>query len=537
MSWWGRLEKKVKEQSEAVTVLIITVNSILPDAKGNEYKVVNNIKSGGFGQVFLCERLTDGKHFALKTMLNAFPTEDEYNAFQNEINTAITIKDKNVISYEYMHDGSTFKEFPPYIIMEYAAQGTLRQLLDERMKQKELYSNEELTQMFLQLAYGMKCINDVLVHRDVKPENILINEGVLKISDFGLAKYVESTTRNITFKGFGTRQYSAPEAWTNGKNTLQMDIYSMGIIFYELATLQYPYIVEKDNYMEAHLYGAIENPTIHNSNLAPNIVSVINKMLQKPLGKRFSSWQDIIDILNADRTEKTHNQEIIKLVQAAVQIQNETDNAMQKKQAEDERKKKEREIYIKKIMSYFEREIIGGFKEFAEMYNSQYASGQMEVDTRDFNVGWGENSICIKMPFYQSFKITISVLQNEDFQEFVRYEYHGSVRIPVTKKTTYPMCKGKKILAWGKVEDNSKYGYNILLLENNDDEYGDWYILYNTNSGINKRPRQEPFAFSDTELAKEIRHIDSTYIYSSLVEEYNLGRFQELISKVQLRPM
>ena len=97
-------------------------------------------------------------------MLNAFPTEDEYNAFQNEINTAITIKDKNVISYEYMHDGSTFKEFPPYIIMEYAAQGTLRQLLDERMKQKELYSNEELTQMFLQLAYGMKCINDVLVH-------------------------------------------------------------------------------------------------------------------------------------------------------------------------------------------------------------------------------------------------------------------------------------------------------------------------------------------------------------------------------------
>ena len=72
--------------------MIITVNSILPDAKGNEYKVVNNIKSGGFGQVFLCERLTDGKHFALKTMLNAFPTEDEYNAFQNEINTAITIK-------------------------------------------------------------------------------------------------------------------------------------------------------------------------------------------------------------------------------------------------------------------------------------------------------------------------------------------------------------------------------------------------------------------------------------------------------------
>lgn len=517
--------------------MIITVNSILPDEKGNEYKIIDNIKSGGFGQVFLCERLTDGKQFALKTMLNTFPSKDEYNAFQNEINTAKTIKNENVIAYEYMHDGSTFKEYSPYIIMEYATQGTLRQLLDERIKKQELFSNEELLQMFLQLANGMKSINDVLVHRDVKPENVLINKNVLKISDFGLAKYVEATTRNITFKGFGTPKYYAPEAWTNDKNTLQMDIYSMGIIFYELATLQYPYIVKQDNYMEAHMYGAIKNPTLYNSNLAPKLVSVINKMLQKPLGKRFSSWQDIIDILNAGRIDNTQNQEIIKLVQAAVQIQNETDNAIQKKQVEDEKKKKERDIYVKKIMAYFEREIISGFKEFAEVYNSQYASGQMEVDTRDFKLGWGGNSISIKMPFYQKFIVTIEVLDQDNFEEFIGYEYYGGLRFPTSKKSTYPTCKGKKVLAWGKVEDNSKYGYNILLLENKEDEYGDWYILYNTNSGLNRKPRKEPFAFSATELPKEIKLIDATHIYDSVVEEYNLVRFQELITKVQLRPL
>ena len=107
----------------------------------------------------------------------------------------------------------------------------------------------------------------------------------------------------------------------------------------------------------------------------------------------------------------------------------------------------------------------------------------------------------------------------------------------MAKKSTYPICKGKKVLAWGKVEDNSKYGYNILLLENKEDEYGNWYILHNTNSGLNRNPRPEPFAFSDAELPREIKLIETTHIYSSIVEEYNLERFQELIAKVQLRPL
>lgn len=517
--------------------MIITINSILPDDKGNQYKIVNAIKPGGFGQVFLSERLNDGKLFAIKTMLNVFPSVEEYNAFQNEIETAKTIHSQNVIKYEYMHDGSEFEGYPPYIIMEYAIQGTLKQLLEERRKERALFSNEELIQMFLQLARGMREINSVLIHRDIKPENILINENLLKISDFGLAKYVESTTRMVTFKGYGTRLYCAPEAWNNEKNTLQMDIYSMGIVFYELATLNYPYIVKNDNYMEVHLYAPVENPLKFNSQLSPNIVSVINKMLQKPRSKRFATWQEVIDILSAGSVDSAQNQELVKLVQAAVQIQNETDNAIQKKQVEEERKKKERENHIKKIMAYFEREIISGFIEFADIYNSQYASGRMEVDTRDFKQEWGGNSFVIKMPFYQTFKVTIDVLDQDDFQEFVGYETYGSLRFPMAKKSTYPTCKGKKVLAWGKVEDNSKYGYNILLLENKEDECGDWYILYNTNSGLSRKSRQEPFAFSDTELPREIKLIDTTHIYSSIVEEYNLERFQELIAKVQLRPI
>ena len=292
--------------------------------------------------MFLCERIQDKKMFALKTMLNVFPSQDEYNAFQNEINTARVIHNENVIEYEYMHDGNTFSEYPPYIIMEYASQGTLQNILEQRRDKKEFFSNDELTQMFLQLSKGMECINSVLVHRDIKPDNILINDDVLKISDFGLAKYVEATTRNVTFKGFGTRQYCAPEVWKNEKNTLQMDIYSMGIVFYELATLQYPYMVQTGDYMDAHLYGAVDNPLKYNPQISVSIVSLLNKMLQKPRSKRFSSWKEIIDLLEAGDNRGKQNDEIAKLVQIAIQKQNESDTAFQNKEAEEAKKKKEK---------------------------------------------------------------------------------------------------------------------------------------------------------------------------------------------------
>ena len=510
--------------------MIITIDSVLPDDKSNQYKVIRNISSGGFGQVFLCERLQDKKVFALKTMLNVFPSQDEYNVFQNEINTARTIHNQNVIEYEYMHDGSTFKEYPPYIIMEYASQGTLENILKQRRIKKEFFSNDELIQMFLQLSKGMECINSLLVHRDIKPENILINENMLKISDFGLSKYIEATTRNVTFKGFGTSQYCAPEVWKNEHNTIQIDIYSMGIVFYELATLQYPYDVQVGNYKNAHLYGAVENPLKYNPQILPSIVSILNKMLQKPRSKRFSTWQEIIDLLKTGESMTKQNNDIVKLVQIAVQKQNETDIAFQKIEAENEKKKIVRENYVKMIMSYFDREIISEFKEFANIYNSQYASGKMEVDTRNFKLTQEENTINIKMPKYQKFKVTIEALDPDKFEIMKAYDFFGQMRSPVFKKSTYPTCRGRKVLAWGKLEDDFNCGYNILLLENEEDEYGDWFILYNVNSGLNNNPRREPFAFSTAELPREIKLIDTTHIYSSTLEEYNLDRFQQLIT-------
>ena len=517
--------------------MIITIGSVLPDDKGNEYKILRNIKSGGFGQVFLCERLKDKEKFALKTMLSVFPASEEYNAFQNEMNLAKSINNENANKYEFMHDGRVFDKYTPYIIMEFANQGSLNDLIKKKRISKTFFTNDELDSMFLQLARGMAHINSVLVHRDIKPDNILIKDNVLKITDFGLAKYSEAATRSITFKHYGTEPYCAPEVWRNEKNTIAMDIYSMGIVFYELATLNYPYNVKDGNYMEAHLYAPVENPTRFNSVIPPNMVSVIYKMLQKPQSKRFSNWQEIIDILNNGNALGTRDSKIVALVQSAVKMQNETDMAIQRKQTEEEKQRKEWNDHVKNIMSYFNNEILSTLKEYAEIYNSQYASGKIVFNLNHFDITAEKNTVTIKMPRIQTITIELSVVNPNATKEIIGYSNINGISRPTATKHFQPQYRGKKVLAWGKIEDNFNVGYNILLLENKVDGYGDWFIMYNTNSGFNKSPRPEPFAFSEKELPKEINYIDATHIYISKIEKYNIERFQELIARGQVRPI
>lgn len=517
--------------------MIITIDNVLPDDKGNEYKVVRSIKSGGFGQVFLCERIGDKKKFALKTMLNVFPTPEEYIAFQNELNLAKKINAENTITYEFMHDGKILKEYPPFIIMEFADQGSLNDLIKQKRMSNTFFTNDELYNMFLQLSLGMEHVNSILVHRDIKPDNILIKDNVLKITDFGLAKYSEATTRNVTFKGYGTAPYCAPEVWRNEKNTIAMDIYSMGIVFYELATLNYPYEIIAGNYEEAHLYTAVENPIRFNSSIAPNLVSVINRMLQKPKSKRFSNWQEIIDILNKGNKLGASDNKMLSLVQSAVEMQNATDNARQRKEAEEAKKRKEWWDHVKNIMFHFDNEILNPLREYTEIYNSQYASGQIVFNSANFDLAEEKNIITIKMPNFQTITITLSVLDPEAYKKTIGYTISYGIRTPTATRYSHPTCRGKKVLAWGKIEDNHSQGYNILLLDNKIDEYGDWFIMYNTNSGFNRDPRPEPFAFSEKELPKEINYIDATHIYISNIEKYNIDRFQELIALGQLRSM
>ncbi|MCD1260570.1 serine/threonine-protein kinase [Paenibacillus athensensis] len=219
------------------------------DGSGNEYSVGKILGHGGFGFVYEIQRKQDNMVFALKTLPSDFASIEAYQSFINESQMAMKVSHSNTINYIYVHDGKELSNLPPYIIMEYANQGTLLDMINNQKNTGEFFTNELLKMYFSQLIDGMEHINSVVVHRDIKPDNILVHDGVLKVADFGLSKVSNEHTRQLTFKGIGHIKYMAPERWRQEKNTIQNDIYSMGIVFYELATLRHPYNVKNETDM------------------------------------------------------------------------------------------------------------------------------------------------------------------------------------------------------------------------------------------------------------------------------------------------
>ena len=100
----------------------------------------------------------------LQLLIDSFKEFTNHVSFQKETNLVNVITSENIIRYLYVHDGNEFMEYPPYIIMEYTNNGTLRDLIDGQ--NGEQFDIEILKSIYLQLARGMKCINEYLVHRD-----------------------------------------------------------------------------------------------------------------------------------------------------------------------------------------------------------------------------------------------------------------------------------------------------------------------------------------------------------------------------------
>ena len=241
----------------------------------------------------------------MKTIAASFTDEIALKSFVNEGNLAVGIRHPNVIEYLFFHDGSKFNALPPYILMEFAEGGTLEKQISLAQQNKKLFSNDELIEMFKQLIAGMSAVNEKLIHRDVKPDNILICNNTLKISDFGLSKVVSEATRKSSFKGFGCLPYMAPEAWRFERNTLLLDIYSMGIVFYQLATLRHPFDVpnaDQQKWMDAHLHKPVARPDSINPQLSPKLSQIIIRMVEKVATKRLQSWANIEEILASSET-------------------------------------------------------------------------------------------------------------------------------------------------------------------------------------------------------------------------------------------
>lgn len=513
--------------------MILNVGLSVKDNKHNLYILDEIIGQGGFGYVFKSHREKDNAVFAVKTMLPSFGDSLSVKSFKNEICSAVKVSGKNVIRYEYVHDGDAFPELPPYIIMEYADGGTLGAIIKKRKQESRTYTSDELINIFKQLAGGMREVNNSLVHRDIKPDNILLCGNTFKISDFGLSKVATEGTRTMSFKGGGTPLYMAPEAWDFSKNTIQMDIYSMGIVFYELATLQYPYMPFPNSLEECksvHLYSAILSPSKVNQSLSPSLTSLINRMLEKSVKSRFSTWNEVIELLDAQRIPESP---VDQMVVMAIAAKNAEDTVRQQRESAYKQQKKEKEDFVSLVYSQFERTIIAPIIEFAEKINQQYA-GRDKLAFTENQYHAPDQTIFfwqLNIPPNNSVSINLEAIRKENFtrEVYVNRGFSGNRR----EENYTPQYKGKNIMAWGEIINKSGYGFNILLLDSGD-IYGDWIIMNNKNnfSLTAGKERREPFAFSLQELPTEIDKVQVTHLYRAEFDEFDEASFLKLIQSI-----
>jgi len=497
---------------------IVKGSKVLDDEK-KEYTVLDVIGKGGFGIVFKVKQDSDDNIYALKTLQVGFAQQEYLDSFRHEGESAVKIRHDNVIAYHFFQS----ENLPPYIIMDFAEGGSLQNFIEEQ-KSKGFIENSELQKIFLQLIDGIAEINKTIVHRDLKPDNILISNNIFKITDFGLSKVSEDDTRTSTFKGSGTYSYMSPEAWKLETNTVLMDIYSMGLIFYELATLQHPFSEEAisgyEDWKKLHLY---KNPKLANeinSNLSPIIIQVIQKMISKIPSQRFQNWNEVKSFLEKEELPKTAHSSVIEtILNKKTKEENEKTQSRLEQEARDNQKREKTEL----VEYMFNEQISSPLKEFVDELNSQVADGKIL-----FNGSSLRNNL--RLPNGKNISIECEVIFEENFYRKVPYEWMGQRKYK--SELMIPKLRNDKIIAWGVIKSSSNKGYNFVLVEQKDNPYGNWILLSNTNNALSRKERTpEPFCFDYDELEKELPHINALHIYDMKDEIFSLQKIFDLITE------
>jgi serine/threonine-protein kinase len=267
----------------------------------DRYKILDIIGTGGMATVY---RAIDGilnREVAVKVLRHDHINEPDFiKRFNREAQSALSLSHQNIVS---IYDVGTDNEVH-YIVMEYVKGCTLKQYIQQNAPlslPKALHIMEQLTSAISHAHHNN------IIHRDIKPQNILLNEnGTVKVTDFGIATAVSSVTITQTNTLIGSVHYISPEQAKGGSITKQTDIYSIGIVFFELLTGYTPFTGDSAvSIALKHLQN--ETPSIRkiNPNIPQSVENIILKSTVKDVLFRFKSvdemHQEIVTALNPDK--------------------------------------------------------------------------------------------------------------------------------------------------------------------------------------------------------------------------------------------
>ena len=267
----------------------------------DRYEIIRSIGEGGMANVYLGYDTILDRNVAIKILRGDLSSDEKFvRRFQREALSASSLAHPNIVEmYDVGEDDGIY-----YIVMEYVEGKTLKQLL----KKRGSLTLSEAIDIMLQLTDGMAHAHDsYIIHRDLKPQNIMIkDDGQIKITDFGIAMALNATQLTQTNSVMGSVHYLPPEQASGKGSTIKSDIYSMGIIFYELLTGSLPF--KGDNAVEIalkHMRDPLPDVREDNPSIPQSIENVILKATAKNPKNRYDDarqmHEDLLTALDDDR--------------------------------------------------------------------------------------------------------------------------------------------------------------------------------------------------------------------------------------------
>lgn len=290
-------EKVRKVLGEQRKRRLYEANQKLPVEQFGEYKLVRRIGEGGMGTVYEARDVLKGSSVALKVLRKGLGVDKSYvHRFSREISAAERLEHPNIV---ITLNCGTMKGIQ-YLAMEYVDGETFKTTieLDKQVEEKKAL------RIVLDVARALQHAHKLgLVHRDVKPENVLITkEGVAKLADLGLSKSVYGDSQ-LTQTGeiVGSPNYISPEqAKGQREPDPRSDWYSLGATFYHALTGKQPFAAASPlDAMMLHIKGKLANPKELNPKLSDAAVQIVVKMMAKEAGERYQSAAEVIEDLEA----------------------------------------------------------------------------------------------------------------------------------------------------------------------------------------------------------------------------------------------
>lgn len=258
---------------------------------GERYEIIQKIGAGGMSIVYKakCHKLQ--RFVAVKVLREEFVQDESFvKKFRAEALSAASLSHPNIVG---IYDVGSENDLH-YIVMEYVEGQTL----------KEVIAKEGPMTSQVVLEYGMQILSAVrhahlkqIIHRDIKPQNILVtNEGVLKVTDFGIARAVDSSTLVATGNAIGSVHYFSPEQAKGKYVNETSDLYSCGIVLFELATKRLPF--EADSHVSIalkHINEEIPKPTTFNQSILPALEQIILKATNKRQELRYQTAEEMME--------------------------------------------------------------------------------------------------------------------------------------------------------------------------------------------------------------------------------------------------